>query len=408
MADDRSPKIENAPGIRWERHPDGWQARWRPRSDLVARGYPATSYPLWAGSEPTEQDRAYISDQCERLQSEMLVWGRGGIPITPSYDGTLKALIKCYQTDDDSGYRKIRYRTRQGYNGMLRRLEVNHGHELVEDIKARVLLRWHEDWSKSGVATAHSLIGMLRTLFGFGATMLEDEECERLCSVLHKMKFKMAPARKQILTAEQATAIRTKAHEMGHHSIALAQAFQFDCTFRQKDVIGERVPTGEPGPLSHVLYGDEKWWRGIMWSEIDDNLILRHTTSKRQKEVEIDLKLAPMVMEELALIGTRPTSGPVVICDYTGEAWASGMFRHKWRQVATAAGVPKEVYNMDSRAGAITEAFDSGADKESVRKTATHSTAQMTEKYSRGDTKAIAGVMQLRVASRNKSGTEGT
>jgi hypothetical protein len=34
---------------------------------------------------------------------------------------------------------------------------------------------------------------------------------------------------------------------MGWHSIALAQAIQFDCALRQKDVIGEWVPESEPG-----------------------------------------------------------------------------------------------------------------------------------------------------------------
>ena len=58
---------------------------------------------------------------------------------------------------------------------------------------------------------------------------------------------------------------------------------------------------------------DLKWLRGIRWSEIDDNLILRHVTSKRQKEIEVDLKLAPMVMEELALLGERQKSGPLIV-----------------------------------------------------------------------------------------------
>jgi hypothetical protein len=53
-----------------------------------------------------------------------------------------------------------------------------------------------------------------------------------------------------------------------------------------------------------------------------------------------------------------------------------------WRKVATAAGVPKTVYNMDSRAGAISEATDAGAELEHVRHAATHSDISMTQRYS--------------------------
>jgi hypothetical protein len=85
----------------------------------------------------------------------------------------------------------------------------------------------------------------------------------------------------------------------GWPSIALAQAFQFECTLRQKDVIGELVPLSEPG-VSLVVIRNQKWLRGIVWQEIDQNLILKHVTSKKQKLTEVDLKLAPMVIEELA------------------------------------------------------------------------------------------------------------
>ena len=34
------PKIDNAPGLKWKARAKGqWEARWRPRRDLVSRGY---------------------------------------------------------------------------------------------------------------------------------------------------------------------------------------------------------------------------------------------------------------------------------------------------------------------------------------------------------------------------------
>jgi hypothetical protein len=92
----------------------------------------------------------------------------------------------------------------------------------------------------------------------------------------------------------------------------------------------------------------------------------------------------------------------MIVSETTGRPYDEVAFRLKWRAIATAAGVPNDVRNMDSRAGAITEALAAGANPDSVRKTATHSDLDMTMKYSRGDGAAIASVMELRSKHRNK------
>lgn len=423
------PNVENAPGLAWRPCKVGWEARWRPRADLVARGYSPTPTRLWAGVDPAPAERGWISDRCNTLQSEMLVWGRGGLPkALGTFDGTLKSLAACYQVDPDSRYHKARYRTRQNYDSMIKRIVRDHGDELVADIKGRIINRWYESWVPSGMVMAHGLIGMLRTIFGFGATIIDDgacnDECERLCAVLHKMRFETPHPRNERLTAEQATAVRIEARRKGRLSLALAQAFQFECTFRQKDVIGEMVPQSEPG-VSDVTHGNEKWMRGIRWSQIDANLILRHKTSKKLKDVEIDLKLAPMILEELTLnypgcvvedATTKnlmvhreilPVSGPVIVSETRGRPYIDHEFRRDWRLIARKAGVPNNVFNMDTRAGAITEGILSGASIESVRKAATHTNVGMTQRYSRGDIEEVADVMRQRAANRNKKGTSG-
>lgn len=100
-----------------------------------------------------------------------------------------------------------------------------------------------------------------------------------------------------------------------------------------------------------------------------------------------------------------PASGPVIVEEETGRPYRSHTFRYEWRKLARAVGIPDSVRNMDTRAGAITEGTDSGADLESVRHMATHSNISMTAKYSRGSEEKTAEVMKLRTAHRNKSGT---
>lgn len=317
------------------------------------------------------------------------------------FDGTLASLIRCYETDQDSGLHKTRFRTREHSARLCKVLIEEHGADLLAEVKARQILRWHEQWSTRGTAMAKGLVGKLRTIIRFGSTFLEDRECDRLARVLHGMRFKMPPPRTQRLSANQVIDIRDMAHRCGLHSIALAQSIQFECMFRQKDIIGDWIPLSEPGE-SGTIRNNRKWLYGLLWSEIDGNLILRHTTSKRQKDIEIDLNGAPMVMEEFARLSERPTSGPVIIYEATGFPYEAAQFRVTWRRIANLAGVPKEVFNMDTRAGAISEATDAGAPLEHVRHAATHSDTSMTQRYSRNTAEKISEVQKRRVEHRQR------
>jgi len=420
------PKITEAPGHIWRKHALGWECRWQARTDLVQRGFTPKSRQLFVGEEPNETEVAYIQDTCRRLQDEMLTFGRGGLPTINAFEGSLSSLINCYQTDPDSSYRKLRYGVRKNTDGILRRLVEMHGNEDLGDIKGRTILAWHKGWTNNGekISMGAAFISQLRGLFTFGRSILECQECVRLGGIMHDLRFQGTKRRQVSVSAEQADAIRYKARlHFGWPSIALGQAFQFEGTMRQRDIIGEWVPLAEPG-VSSVIAGNKKWLRGIDWREVDEHLVLRHITSKKQKETEVDLKLAPMVLEELSeMIGQPvlvvdkatkavtvnrhllPASGPIIICDTSGLPWSDNEWRRKWRKVATLCGVPKGTFNMDTRSGAISEAIDAGVPLEFVRHAATHSDIAQTQEYDRIQAKATAKTMKARVANRNKDET---
>jgi hypothetical protein len=327
---------------------------------------------------------------------------------------TLGALIVDYQTNRASAFHKQRYHTRMGVVNQLARLDKQHGAIPLLEIRASTIQIWYNDWAAGGhIATAHSFIAKLRTLFGFGLLMLEDRECERLSVVMSKLKFEQGQPRISWLTALQVDAVRETAREwFGWPSMALAQAFQFELMLRQKDVVGEWIPVTEPG-ATLVTWNGQKWLRGIVWEEIDNQLVLRHVTSKKQKAIQVDLKMAPMVMEELAQITgcspamlTRdmlPATGPVITNEINALPWSANEYRRKWRKVANHVGIPKEVRNQDSRSGGITEADEAGADIDHVRQAATHSDISQTQRYSRNATHKIATVQAKRLAHRSRT-----
>jgi len=407
----KPPRIPDAPGLTWRKLKHGWECRWRARTDLVQKGYipkyarlfmPTPEFP-----EPGPAGIIWIQERAQALQDDMHRWAGGGTLPPAKYNETWSGLIACYKTDSDSTYKKNRYNTRKTYDDLCKAIELAMGSEAIETTDARRILRLYEVWANEGKhSMGHSVVTMIRILTTFGSTLLKCKHCRELKIVLHDLKFKNSRPRDEFLTREQACAIRALAPSIGRRSIALAQAFQFDLMLRQKDVIGEWVPISEPG-ISDVIDRNEKWLRGIRWEEIDQNLRLKHVTSKRGKPIDVDLTLAPMVMEELRFIakvpegGTLsrdmlPTAGPVLINEQNDLPWQAHEFRRKWRDLANGCDVPKTVRNMDSRAGAITEATELGADLEHVKHAATHSDIKTTQRYARGGTKKTANVMKLR------------
>jgi hypothetical protein len=397
----KHPRIDDAPGLTWRPLKGNWEARWQARTDLILRGYIPKSRRIWLGNRPNETEIWHIQTQCQSLQAEMLVWGRGGIPQADPYDGTVHGLINAYQCDDDSRFRKLRPCSQKFYRALMRAIDNEFGSRRIQDLTGRDLIHWHGEYEAAGKVTmGHQLMTMLRSLAAFGETILEDAKCEKLRRHLKNLRFVMPVPRDQILSAEQATAIRNHVR-LKSPSIALAQAFQFDCMLRQKDVIGEWVLMEQPG-VSDVFDHGQKWLRGLRWEEIDSNMVLTHVTSKREKKITIDLKVAPMVQCEFGFKDREqyPASGPVIICETTRIPWRADHFRRQWRAAATAVGVPRSIRNMDSRAGAITEATEAGAPLESIKHAAAHSDISMTQRYAReGETKTAA-VLKMRVEHR--------
>jgi hypothetical protein len=321
-----------------------WAKDWAEAERLAAK-YPG-SFVIIApgGSRPQQSPRTSTTSQVVSAPIETPL---GPVGIAGSL--TVKALIDAYKSDANSGYHKIAYKTRESYGSLLRRIESEMGLSFVANIDGRRIKEKHQEWSASGhIAMAHSLVTMLRTLSTFGATWLNSPECRDLKVVLSGMEFPTPPPRSERLTIDHVNAIRAKAHESGFHSIALAQAFQFDCRLAQKDVIGEWVPQSEPG-VSDVFDGDMKWLRGLRWSEIDDNLVLTHPTLSGGKASIWRLTEYPMVMAEFDRLGARGQNGPIIKYETTGKPYNAQQFRWMWRKVATAAGVSKKVFNMDSR-----------------------------------------------------------
>ena len=64
------------------------------------------------------------------------------------------------------------------------------------------------------------------------------------------------------------------------------------------------------------------------------------------------------------------------------------------------AKIPDSVWNMDARAGAVTEALEAGAEEKTVQRAATHASPAMTKRYDRTAETAPLAVAEARRKAR--------
>jgi hypothetical protein len=105
----KPPIIPDAPGLVWKRRKDGWQAIWKPRSDIFERGYPIKQIRLALEEKFSPVQKRYISEQCVHLQHDMLKFDGSAPPAPvkrkkqrkePSMEEILRSIREIIAADD--------------------------------------------------------------------------------------------------------------------------------------------------------------------------------------------------------------------------------------------------------------------------------------------------------------------
>lgn len=378
------------PGYHSKRRKDGTILHyWNPKR--AVKGAPDFLRPLRLDDDLTDDQ---IAQECrnrtEELRKELAQEGQ-----LPDYDGTIKSLIDRYRADTTSPLHAVKHSTRtRDYEPSLRVLIANVGKKRIDLLKASDFRRWFEKWksSQGRHRRAHGAIKMLRAILTYGAGE-RLHGCKDAREILSNMQFEAPAARTQAMTYEQAETIVRKSVELKCPSIGFVEALKFETGLRRIDVIGEWAPDEAGKPFR---------WTGPTAGMISKDLILTiEKTSKTGVPVSRDLKTMPLVLLALQAY-TLPEIGPIVIDEDTGKPYRDNHYTPKYRIVREAAGVPSNVWSMDSRAGAVTETISATGNLEDGRAIAHHTTAKMTLRYARGDgLDASRRIAEARVKSRS-------
>jgi hypothetical protein len=395
------PGTEKAPGLAWRTRRNGSQvAYWVARKDLVKVGYrPKTVRLHYAPDDPA------LTARCRVLQAEMLAWASENRCGPASYyDGTFASLVQFYETHPDSPYHELRPASAKTYSKTMASLMKHKGERRIDAVDGSDIRRWYKELAEAhSKGWAYYTINVLKAVLSFGATK-RIEECRVLRAELREAKFRAPSARKERLTYEQVVAFRDAAHTMGLGWMALLLTLQFDCSLRRRDVIGEWIDDelGTDG----IRNGKRIWRDGLTWAHVDVNGVLRKMISKTMFTSQMvavhTITDYPDLQAELARISPERRVGPIVINSRTGLPPSEAQCRHYFRLIARQAGIPDEVWNMDARAGAVTEAYESGATEEEAKALATHSEVKTSRRYLRDLTEQSRRAAAKRIEARKK------
>lgn len=399
----------NAPGLK-RRGKNRERLYWAARGDISKAGYQPRLVRLhYDIGNPA--DHRLIEAACQRLDAEMKAWSAGSKGTTKHFDGTILSLSRRYQTDPASPFLKHKFNWRDRETRILKTIEAAFGGRSLSTLGMSDFSRWYEvakqpkaTGGKPRIDRAVKIMKLLRQMITFGAAA-ELAHCERLHGILSKMRFAGPPRRRIKLELQHVEAFIPKALEMDRLSLALGTALQFETIMRQKDVIGEWEPIRD-GNRAGIVLNDHRWVNGLTWADIPASMVITKDTTKTGASVVADLSLCPLALELLAMVPNDRRLGPLIIDEKSGRPYAEDAYAREWRIVARAAGVPDEVWNMDARAGAISEADEALAPLDEIRSTAGHSQASTTVRYIRGSAGKARHVAELRLQHRARKQDE--
>lgn len=350
------------------------------------------------GFQPTvvaihsDNDRGIKSDWA-LLEGQMLNWiaEREGSAGPLPNEITITTLVNIFIDSPASALNvgQLHFKTRQDNINMLLRIDREIGNTKVTDITQDLVAIWYKQFrwpngqgrQPDHVTTARKLMYMIRRIVDFGVVNKNINDCIRAGVVLKSVKVATPPQREAYITYDEVMRVVNHAKEIGRISIALGTALQFEGLFRQKDVIGEWEPITDK-PTSLYVMNNRQWVKGMTWDMLNMGVFSKKTV-KRQKIVSHDVSLYPITMSLIQLIPEeKRLFGPVIIDERAGRPYANWAYGKEWLRIAREAGVTG-VWNMDARAGGISEALASGGSMSDTQKVAGHSDPRMTSKYER-------------------------
>ncbi len=324
--------------------------------------------------------------------------------------GTWAWLIARYQLDQFSPYHDVKANTRKSYAWQLERWSKGIGHMSIGAMDYERVRRTQADMIAKGRSLSYvkRMFTTLRIVAGYGKA-IEVDAAARVSSILSEVKFRSAPKRTVAPTRAQILAIVDEADARGMFAFATGLLIQWVFAVRAVDVRGQWLEIAANDKDGGIIRtsGDKRlrWHDGLTWNHVDADLtaftkVISKTSRSLPEPTRFSLTDAAEIRGRLRLLGNGKRVGPVIISErlgmpYTIEAWGRAFAR-----LRDHLGLPKEITSMDTRAGALTEGSEMGADLMILRDGAGHMNSNTTNRYLRSREENIGKLVRLRSAEK--------
>ena len=441
------PPRSNAPGLKGGRFRPELGKRlpyWMASQILPAAQYQAIKelFPDPCIPLPPEADDEAIAELCRQHTARLFAWldaqakaaAAGDDPALqalPRYLGTIESACDWYERHPRSRFHTVKANTRKSYLDSLKLIRRTVRARLIRNVTVLDVQHWYDEWRKPAykggperIKRAHDAVAMVKTVLRFNAALRPPRhDCKQLVDDLEKAtsltRFEKAGAREQEMTFGQARAFIETALDLEERGVlppwrglymAIGVAAQFELLVRQKDVIGERPRTAADldkarrhGAAVHPG-GNRDWVGFFTWENIPGwRWRMRTSKSKYRAAAEFDLTKYGLLFPLLEAVPHDQRQGAIVKGEQ-GLPVRDRSYQRWFRSIARVANIPDDVWSMDARAGGATEAEEAGMERGLVSKALTHTNEQMSGRYIRKVTEAIASVADARTRKRAADG----
>lgn len=351
-----------APGIKRRPRGAGDARYWLPPPKDAKAGFDPKCVTF-----PLDLSELEVAARCRKYWADLDVW-RDKLPKGPARY-TFSWLVDRYTGDEFSPFQRLGFKSKRNYKQDCEIIRATIGDiridaEGEDRILGEDVWYFHSVWGQPVAkivdgktvlgaprpSRARHVVTQFRMLIRYGIT-LGVPGAKALADILEAMAFPTTKARKGAPEFAHMMAVVEQALKEGYRSIAMTTLAQFEFTERRISIMGS--------------WEGDHWRPGWVWSGIQDRLrvgisadwIITYTQNKRGEVVrEYDLKDTPLLLELLQQTPAAERAGPIMICETTGRPWKDKHYTDTFRDLARLAGLPDDVWSMDMRAGAATEA----------------------------------------------------
>lgn len=314
--------------------------------------------------------------------------------------GTWAWLIHRYRTDEFSPFHEVKANTRASYVWQLDRWTEAIGKLAIGALTYERIKQIQAGMAEKGRSVSYikRLFTTLRIVARYGKA-LKIPEAVAVASTLAEVRFKSPPKRQIAPTREEIRAIVDEADAHGMFAYATGLLLQWVFALRGVDVFGQWLddPKGEGG----IRRGTKRWADGLTWDMVEPDLtafskVISKTANALPEPIRFSLEDAAEIRARLRLLENAGRLGPVIVSEQEELPYTIWGRSQAFRRLRTRLKLRPEITMMDTRAGALTDGGEAGADLLVLRDAAGHLDAATTNRYVRSREANIGRLVRMR------------